>query len=94
MTEEADFGNIDIETDSVQKFIDILKKTTSAADINIFTHDLLQIYSDFEYICSEGGDEGKQILKQKLDLFDEELQRKTTALRLSQAEEPLITLEN
>jgi hypothetical protein len=94
MTEEADFGNIEIETDSVQKFIDILKRTTSAADINIFTHDLLQIYSDFEYICSEGADEGKQILKQKLDLFDEELQRKTTALRLSQAEEPLITLEN
>ena len=32
--------------DSIEQFVEILKKTTQASEINIFSKDLIQIYND------------------------------------------------
>ena len=53
MTEEVEFGNYGEEPmDSIDQFIEIVKKTTMCSDINIFTSNMQQVFTDYESICS------------------------------------------
>ena len=41
----------EIIENSMDQFVEILKETTQAKDINIYTRDLVQIFHNYDSIC-------------------------------------------
>lgn len=52
--------------DSLDHFVEILKKTTQASDVNIYSKDLIQIYTDHSAITSLLNEELKDDVSEKL----------------------------
>lgn len=62
--------------DSIDHFVGILKKTTKASDIIIFSKDLIQIYTDYSEMTSLLNEELKDDISEKLQLFKQEIIQK------------------